>query len=505
MGIFNSLSSTKSKLINTTRNFYFGASEAEGENVEGASLLDYFEDYLNILEQLQVGKFIFTGRKGVGKSAIAKFIKDKSDISTESYAKILRINDFELEKFIQTDDTQESKEKLVFEWLLLINTVKLVVSNDLGKYTNEYDKLKKFLDINSGIVNIDEYEIVTGEKNKGGEVNFGGLKHSFGGVFKNYFKTNVNKAPFYKLIPPLREILKIILDYPVNKEIEFWILFDDLDINFNINSEYDNDKVMELIRIAKFYNNEIFNNNNAKTLIFIRDDIRENLLSKYADSAKIFASYEILISWYKHSLIHEKEDKIALKQLANKRIEINFNKKGIMHGSDAWETLFEPIDYFGKTSFKYILDFTFYRPRDIISFLSTMSNEDFVFPLGRDNVKTLIKKFIAININEIKSELKLFFKDNEITIIFNKLFPFIIDKQMVSLNDLLKEIDNYDFNIGSERVIDLLNSYSLIILRDKRGNLYFNHRANGDLENIDENELEYTLPKYIYHNYRNIN
>ena len=61
----------KKKTINnninkaTTKNFYFGAAEAEGENVKGLSLLDYFHDYLNILEQLEVGKFIFTGRKGI--------------------------------------------------------------------------------------------------------------------------------------------------------------------------------------------------------------------------------------------------------------------------------------------------------------------------------------------------------------------------------------------------------------------------------------------------------
>lgn len=506
MGIFNSLTQNKSQNQNSTRNFYFGATEAEGENVKGSSLLDYFEDYLNVLEQLQIGKFIFTGRKGVGKSAIAKFIKDNSDKSEESFAKILRIKDFELEKNIQISETSENKEKLVFEWLILVNIVRLIVSNECGQYTTEYDKLKKFLKINSGVVNVDEYQIIDGERNKGAEVSFGGLRHIFGGIFKNYFKNNVNKAPFYKLIPPLKEILKIILDYPVNKELEFWLLFDDLDLNFNVKNESDNDKVIELIRIAKYYNNEIFKNNSAKILIFIRDDMRDVLLTKYADSAKIFSTYEIIIDWYNHSLLNKNENEMPLKRLANKRIEINFKNNGILYGSDPWENLFDCESYYyGKSSFKYVLDYTFYRPRDIITFLGRMSNENYKFPISRRDMKTLLKKYISVNITEIKSELKLFFSDLEIDLIFNKLFPFIIENQELTTEELIKSIDNLRFSIESEKILELLSKYSLIILKYFNGKLYFNYRDNIELDGIDKKDLAYTLPKCIYHNYRQIN
>ena len=52
-----------------------------------------------------------------------------------------------------------------------------------------------------------------------------------------------SKAPFYKLISPLKDILKIIIEYPVNKDLEFWLLFDDLDVNYDINNEEDNQKL----------------------------------------------------------------------------------------------------------------------------------------------------------------------------------------------------------------------------------------------------------------------
>lgn len=502
MGIFERINKTKNHPRNSTKGFYFGETEAEGENVKGSSLLDYFDDYLNILEQLKVGKYIFTGRKGVGKSAIAKFIKDTADETDDSFAKILRISDFELEKTIQNFEQNSNKEKLIFEWLILVNVVKLIISNECGQYTNEYSKLKKFLDTNAGIVNIDKYEVVAGEKNKGGEASFGVLKHIFGGVFKNYFKTNVNKAPFYKLIPPLKDILKIILDYPVNKELEFWLLFDDLDINYNVKNEKDNEKVMELIRISKEYNNEIFKNNNAKILIFIRDDMRDNLKTKYADSAKIFNAYEVFINWFSTT---NDENKIPLKQLADKRIEINFKKHNISFKGNPWDFLFENDYYNGKTSFKYILDFTFYRPRDIITFLNSMTNINCEYPITKRIVKTLLKNYINTNITEIKSELNLFFSISEIEKIFNTLFPYIIQNIYLKTETILDKINQIGFDTDAENVLNLLRKYSLIIVKDANDKIYFNYRENTELEGVDRSELYYTLPKCIYHNYRTIN
>ena len=58
----------------TTKDFYFGFPEAEGENKKGQSLTDYFEDYLDIISELDKGRFLFIGRKGVGKSAHCRML-----------------------------------------------------------------------------------------------------------------------------------------------------------------------------------------------------------------------------------------------------------------------------------------------------------------------------------------------------------------------------------------------------------------------------------------------
>ena len=130
MGILSTINRRNEEITKTTKGFYFGSTEAEGENVTGSSLLDYFEDYLDILRRLDVGRFIFTGRKGVGKSAIAKYIHDTSEQTANSYAKLLRINDIEIEQFILVTDEEENKEKHIFEWLILVNIIKLIILKD---------------------------------------------------------------------------------------------------------------------------------------------------------------------------------------------------------------------------------------------------------------------------------------------------------------------------------------------------------------------------------------
>lgn len=490
--------------LKNTKNFYFGAPEAEGENIVGYKLIDYFEDYLDILNNLEKGKFIFTGRKGVGKSAIAKFIKDKSDLSNNSFATILRISDFNIQKNIHLSGEQNQVEVLLFEWLILVNIVKLIVNNDCGSYTQEYSKLKKFLDNNTGFVDIDKFQIDEGFNKTGGEISFGVLTHAFGGIFKKYFDVKVSRAPFYKLIQPLKEILKIILDYPINKELEFWLLFDDLDINYDLKSPKDNQKIIELLRLAKHYNNEVFNNNKAKILVFIRDDIRNNLVTKYPDSAKIFASYEIFINWYNHFSSSIDENNNPLKRLANKRIEINFKNHNIQVNSDAWSALInnEAHDY--KTSFKYVLDYTFYRPRDIITFLSVISKENYTFPITSNNLKKIIDQYIKLNVTEIKSELSLYFNEDEKDLIFKDVFPYIINYQGVMRQKLIDKIISLDFGIHADKVIDVLLDYSLLIYQYGNGDLLFNYRENNELDRVDIDQLKITLPKCIYHYYRKI-
>lgn len=484
----------------STKDFYFGSPEAEGENVNGQSLTDYFVDYLDVIKELNKGRFLFIGRKGVGKSAIAKYIKDKSEKTNDSYATLLRISDFDKENILQNNNIDKNIT-LLFEWLILINIVKLIVKSQAGKYTNEFQKLEKFLERNTGSVGIDKFETSEIFIKNGGEINFEVLTHVFSGTFKKFFDSKTKKAPYYKLITPLKEIVKKVLSFDVVKEQEFWLLFDDLDINYSIDNKDCNDNIIELLRIARNYNNEVLNVGNAKILIFIRKDINDIIISKYNDSAKLINSYGIDINWYSNEA---SENFIPLKRMANKRIELNFKKYSLpFNKNDAWSSLIQTWTEYNKSSFKYVLDFTFYRPRDIITFLNTISKDDYNYPIDSYTLKRILKKYIQVNVSEIKSELSLFFSDDEKQLLFSKIFPCIADRNNIRYLDINNLISSLGFNIASEKVLEILFAYNLLMYKNENGNLIINYRED-DLGSYNIEKLYICLPKCLYHYYKPI-
>lgn len=99
----------------TTAGFYFGKSESEGENSYKESENSLFDDYLDILPKINnEGCFIITGRKGSGKSAIAKYIKDNATLDNLAFCEIIKSDAIKLEKQIQYDAITPSEKMVCF-------------------------------------------------------------------------------------------------------------------------------------------------------------------------------------------------------------------------------------------------------------------------------------------------------------------------------------------------------------------------------------------------------
>lgn len=83
----------------TTSGFLIGKPDAELENIEKLSLMDVFEDCCNILPAIQEeGYFIIAGRKGTGKSAIARYLKGLEETGSDTHVSIIKPDDVKLEK-----------------------------------------------------------------------------------------------------------------------------------------------------------------------------------------------------------------------------------------------------------------------------------------------------------------------------------------------------------------------------------------------------------------------
>lgn len=502
MGIFNKLKTENNK-NQTTRGFYFGHTEAEGENKKGIQNLDnYFEDYLNVLPEIVNEKFIFIGRKGSGKSAIAKFLKDSCDKEKDSFADIIKFNDIELESIVQNIPIAERKniELLIFEWLVLVRIVRLIVQSNCGVFTNEHKKFKDFLERNTGFAEIDKYHLNEIVEKRKLEISIDVLKHAFGSTIGKYFDAKKTKAPFYQFVNPLKEIVEKVLKYNVFKDQEFLILFDDLDIKFKADDNDSREKLLSLLRAVKNLNTTIFKNTQTKVLVFLRDDIKNVIETKDSDTSKLFSSYDISLNWYDHQNFRFDENQVNLKKFANKRIGLNFKSNNLLYNSDdPWNTLFDNDNsaYNSKSSFKFFIDYTFYRPRDIILFLSEIGNNDYVYPIDSKYFKLLIQKFVHANIKELKSEFSIHFSEIEIANLFLSLKRICNLGVATSKNNIMEIFREELPDQNPNKVIQLLLDYSILILKDSEDKLYFNYRDN-NIETVNFDEMDLTIHKSIY-------
>lgn len=454
-----------------TKGLYLGKPEAEAESsVNSNNFVDFFEDFLDIETNIRRGAFIISGRKGAGKSAYAMWLQSRSCEKNLMWSTIVKRNEFDVEGLIHALPNDKIKYEAFFEWVILVRLVKLLVESKRGMYTKQVQALNDFMKRNSGYVDIDKYTISEIVENK--EVNYAPLNGQFG-FFSRLFGYKRTKAPFHQMISPLRDTIQQVLSMDVFHDSTFYVMFDDLDVKFKLSNNSDKTMLMDLIRIARRYNTEYLSHTNARILLFVRDDISDRLEGVDCDKNKIFGSYEYRINWFEYSDNVYAERHSLLRQFINKRIRYAFKEKGWkFNDSDPWLSFVKENENDQKTEFKYILDHTFYLPRDIISIFSKIDQKNFTLPLRQEDIAVLLKEYSVVKKKEIVDELVALFDKKEIDEIFNILETISNERDVGygRIIDLLKE------NCLDSSVFEDLIDYNLLIPVDMRGHLYFTYR-----------------------------
>jgi adenylate kinase len=477
-----------------TENLYFGNPEAESENNFKAKIKldDVFEDYLNVLSELETEKFIITGRKGSGKSAIGQIIHKRAKNEPNVFCEYIRKSDIDLEEIVQlSEQTGNSIQKeLLFKWIILTRLLKLITQNQAVQDLKDIKLIKHFLEKNSGFVNIDKYEIKEILQTTGFEILIEKLMHFF--TLKKTRETRLSgtKAPFYKLIPHLEEVVVTILSSNADRYQgnNYKIIFDDLDIEFKAENERSVETLLNLIRISKNYNNSLFSENeiDAKVIVLLRDDISDILIKKSADMSKVFESYNIPLVWFDHDLHKKGENLTMLKQFIDKRIDIALKNEKIENDKNPWDFLFAPSSSYNDTSFKYVIDHTFHTPRDLILFMQGLSKYRFNLPMQINELNTLIGNYSSKAKGEIDNTLTIHFKVNEIDNLF-QILRVLSKKTEFNFHEFETEFSGYLFSINATKCCELLFEYSLIGNKLPNSNMvFFKHRENNEKHyNID--------------------
>lgn len=501
MSVFDKKS--PSNTAKTTEGFSFGKSNSENEDSYKKSDNTLFDDYLDILPKIGEGCFIITGRKGSGKSAIAKYIKDNATFENNEFCEIVRSDTIKLEKHIQKSST-DSEELLVsfFQWLILVKLVKLILESKNGKYTPELKALNNFVKSNRGIVDIDKFAISEVTAMNKRELNFGAFFNvaEFKGIMERIVGKRMERAPYYKLLPALKEIVYKILSFNVFEGYQFIVIFDDLDVEFRLDNHHDKKSLMELIRTANEFNNDLRKYNNTKILILLRDDVKKALIGFDATVSKIFSSGEVELKWYDDI----DDSKTLLRELVNRRIALNFKRmKRPYNEHDPWETLFKDNEGCysrngNKPAFKYILEYTFLRPRDIILFLKHVGLKKYPYPIKGDTVGSLLRKYAQENEIELQGELAINYSQEEIQTIFQVLKD-LSDFQRDGYDRLfvIEKLSNR--GLKDEVFQTLVDYYLLNPFDPKTDHLYLKYREDDpSKDGLGESDLKYKLHKCIY-------
>ena len=263
-----------SKIIAPSANkkqFSLGSPEAEGESTQNSTikLSEVFEDYLQVLSELDHEKFIMIGRKGSGKSAYAQHIYSNSCTQIDNsdyFCKIIRTNTIDMEKIVQKFAVESSVNisSELFKWVIFTQMINLFLDHKDFLSPDIHDNVNKFLKKNSGYVDIDKNEIVSVLKESESSVSIEYLKRF---CAKKGITVNIKeeKAPFYKIIPSLEIFIQTILKENLQRNLNFkyCIIFDDLDIGFKVSSIENKESLANLLRVAKYFNNDFFNKRNS--------------------------------------------------------------------------------------------------------------------------------------------------------------------------------------------------------------------------------------------------
>jgi hypothetical protein len=467
----------------TTQGFFFGFPEAEGE-VENMS--GYFDDFLGILENIKKGRFIFVGRKGSGKSAIVKHIFESLESNDDELSHAIRIkgNDIALELLLNKDsiDDRSQTGSILFEWIILCSLAKMVAKNRSAVYTTQHRKLEMFLERNRGVVDVGRMYLSKVESLESMTVNLDILHDAFKTQMGRHMKRTLTSAPFYRVIEPLRDIVCELLSMEVSNGARYRILFDDLDLMFSSKkpNESELQALMELFRMAKDYNVTHLQKYDARVLLFIRDDIAEKLKVRFPDAFKLVDGYQIKIAWYSPELFKQnQEDQIPLRQLVNRRIDDNLRNLGHPYDTkDPWSSLFADDIY--PTSFKFVLDYTFYRPRDLVLFLNTLGEESYRIPVVYGDCQAALRRYAHKFMGELRNEMTFELTDSQSDELFDELMPRIIKHIKKGSNITYDEMTTLfkTFNAtedNSRLYADVLIRYGLVGLQED-GRWYFSFR-----------------------------
>lgn len=345
----------------------FGTIDADSDDL----LYECFEDHEAYQNIFNMKRFLVSGRKGAGKTAIFKKIITIKEHDVFAFGHTFSDYPWHYhDKQARIGVPDQDKYTHSWKYLISLSISKLILNNDNSLPYNDdtfedMGKIEKFIVDSYGTKNPDVCQIFSPSKilklKPSLEVNIHEMAK---------FGINPEAVPIEYLPTIIQEVNSNLIKCAVNvlnPENRYFICFDQLDLGFDpTNPDYAR-RLIGLILAAKDINQ--YAKDHGKKLfiaIFLRDDIYNRL--QFEDKNKITENQMSLIEW------DTSRTNYTLKKLMEKRFKATF---GAGHEDVKWEDVFDEANEMpGRQSkYQHIIDRTFLRPRDIIRFSNTVLSE----------------------------------------------------------------------------------------------------------------------------------
>jgi len=475
-----------------------------GENIERFKMSFLMPQSIKIKLLLDGEKYFVSGMKGTGKTALLRyidltmqkeykaittFVLFKSDISEEDKinfaqsVRVLLVKDFKKslaeKQYIQDYETVWE----LFFHRLIVQQLSDVANGPFLDDKNNKTYIKHVKSTKDGSEKNGINRIVP-------KLTKGNLKLNIdvveAGVEFEWEDKDKKTVSLSKVSEQLTKLLKFLKP----GERKFYIFLDELELSLETGYKHDRDAILirDLIETVKKFN-KIFRTNELpiRILAGIRSEVLESVQGKGKEINKTLSDFGEQIYWHGKSTDNLSHPLI---KIAIKKIRAAKNMLGLTDDSvdkDLFYNYF-PRDINSISSPKYILDNTWYRPRDIVRILSTAAsinpNEMKFSQAAFDESRREYSRLSWIELSEELSASLTPLAINAIKIIFTGFKPFFwMNDLKVRYHDqsILYGVDTgfKEFTINGSLLQQLFNVG--MIGNGTKGNIAFSFRGNDQL------------------------
>lgn len=362
-----------------------GSPDAESDAHFTKVFIEHGE--LEVLKDTENPRCVIIGRTGSGKSALIRRLEDSTSnlkrIQPESMSIRYLTNSNVLEYFRRMGVNLNFFYKVLWKHIFIVELLKLYFSEDNSKKENIIQSLYNKARNISGKLNPakergikylenwsnefwqktehrikelekqaeDKFLASTGFDNKifttKGEISNNTITKSTEEIKYKAEKviSEIQADELYEVIGIMKELLS-------RSQKKYYIVIDDLDKEW-VSPQIVYDLITSMIEVIKEF--QIFRN--AKIIIALRDNLHQMLFSAKEHRGGQREKFDILyldLTWTKS----------ALRELVDRRLKVISDN--ILSVSSA----FEPVGRTRETGFDYLIDRTFLRPRDVITYLN---------------------------------------------------------------------------------------------------------------------------------------